>query len=284
VAKHLRAGSDWLMRASGDFGVREVALWERGVFAALPDEIDPAVVAVARDDRAAVVLMRDVSDELLPDGDDPLTIEQHDAFLDGLAALHAAMWGWRDDVGLLTTGQRHLLFDPTMCDIETAFGDDNPIPELVRQGWIRFDERAPRSATVVHAVYDDPSSFVRALDTTPSTFVHGDVKIANAGRDPDGRTILIDWALAGPGPACVDLAWYLSVNAARLPESKEATIARSRQALERRGRETEPWWDRQLALCLLGSFVQMGWEKALGGDDELEWWDEQAAAAAHFLS
>jgi thiamine kinase-like enzyme len=170
-----------------------------------------------------------------------------------------------------------------MCDVEAAVGSDNPIPELVREGWNRFDARQPRSASVVHAVYDDPSPFVRALDATPSTFVHGDVKIANAGHDPDGRTILIDWALAGPGPACVDLAWYLSVNAARLPESKEATIARYRGALERRGRDTEPWWDRQLALCLLGSFVQMGWEKALGGDDEFGWWDEQAVDAVRFL-
>jgi hypothetical protein len=284
VAKHLRPGGDWLMRASGDFGVREVALWERGVFAALPDEIDPAVVAVARDDHAAVVLMRDVSEHLLPQGDDPLTIEEHDAFLGGLAALHAGMWGWRDDVGLLTTGHRHLLFHPSMCDVEVAFGGDNPIPELVREGWGRFDARQPRSASAVHALYGDPSPFVRALDRTPSTLVHGDVKIANAGQDPAGRTILIDWALAGPGPACVDLAWHLSVNAARLPESKEATIARYRGALEGRGRNTEPWWERQLALCLLGSFAQMGWEKAFGNDDELAWWDEQATAALRFLS
>ena len=36
---------------------------------------------------------------------------------------------------------------------------------------------------------------------------------------------------------------------------------------------------RQLALCLLGAVLQMGWEKALGDDDELAWWDERAADA-----
>ena len=30
-----------------------------------------------------------------------------------------------------------------------------------------------------------------------------------------------------------------------------------------------PWWDAQIALALLGAFVQFGWEKALGGGDEL---------------
>lgn len=47
---------------------------------------------------------------------------------------------------------------------------------------------------------------------------------------------------------------------------------------------TEPWWDRQLALCLLGALVQFGWEKALGGyDEELAWWEGKAVAAAHLL-
>lgn len=51
------------------------------------------------------------------------------------------------------------------------------------------------------------------------------------------------------------------------------------------GVRTEPWWDRQLALCLLGALVQFGWEKALGGyDEELAWWEDRAVAAAALLN
>ena len=55
--------------------------------------------------------------------------------------------------------------------------------------------------------------------------------MGNLGTHPDGRTILLDWAYPGSGPACWDLCWYLALNQARLPESKEATIERFRAAL-----------------------------------------------------
>ena len=70
-----------------------------------------------------------------------------------------------------------------------------------------------------------------------------------------------------------------------MPESKEAAIEAYRSSLERHGIPTEPWWDRQLPLCLLGGLVQFGWEKALGEyDDELAWWEEQAVRAAPLLA
>jgi len=56
-------------------------------------------------------------------------------------------------------------------------------------------------------------------------------------------------------------------------------------ALEARGIATEPWFERQLALALLGALVQFGWEKALGGyDEELAWWENKAVTAAALLS
>lgn len=57
-----------------------------------------------------------------------------------------------------------------------------------------------------------------------------------------------------------------------------------RAALERHGVDTAPWWERQMALALLGALVQFGWEKALGDrNDELDWWGHRAAAARAFL-
>jgi hypothetical protein len=94
-------------------------------------------------------------------------------------------------------------------------------------------------------------------------------KWATSAPHPDGRTILLDWAYPGSGPACWDLCRYLALNRARLPESKEAAIGRFRAALEARGVATGSWWDTQLDLCLIAIMAAFGWEKALGDDGEL---------------
>jgi len=90
--------------------------------------------------------------------------------------------------------------------------------------------------------------------------------------------VLLDWAYPGEGPVCHELAWYLSLNRARIPRghTKESTIDDFRAALERHGIATAGWWDRQLTLCLTGALVQFGWEKAFGDDDELNWWIDAA--------
>ena len=75
---------------------------------------------------------------------------------------------------------------------------------------------------------------------------------------------------------CHELGWYLALNSARLPESKEATIDAFRNALERHGIDTAPWWRQQLDVSLLGTFVQFGWEKAFGDDAEFGWWCDRA--------
>jgi hypothetical protein len=118
------------------------------------------------------------------------------------------------------------------------------------------------------------------MAATPATFLHGDWKMGNLGSHPDGRTILLDWSLPGPGPACWDLCWYLALNRARLPETKGATIARFRAALERHGIPTDGWFGAQLDLCTIGAMVVFGWEKALGDEAELRWWERRVTEAA----
>ena len=124
-----------------------------------------------------------------------------------------------------------------------------------------------------------------ALAATPQTFVHSNFKLDNLGTDDAGRTVVLDWEQPGCGAPLSDLAWYLAINCRRLPQSKEASIAAYREELEGCGIDTGPWWERQLALCLLGAMVLFGWEKALGGyDEELAWWETESVRAAALLS
>ncbi len=283
IAKHMEVAGDWLARATGDLGMRQLLLWEKGMYQRMPSCIDPVVVAVARDGRRGVLLMHDVGEHLVPEGDEPVPPEQHLRFLDHLAALHATFWGWNDDIGLTPDGIRYAMFGPSVVRVETKFGD-SPIPPLIGRGHELLRASGAPGAAIAVALLDDPGPLLAALARTPRTFLHGDTKMGNLGSQPDGRTIAIDWAYAGPGEAASELTWYLAINSARLPHSKEDAIAAYRVSLEAQGIDTEPWWDAQIALALLGAFVQFGWEKALGGGDELAWWDARAAEAERYLA
>jgi thiamine kinase-like enzyme len=222
----------------------------------------------------------------VPVGDDPITEELHATLIDHLAALSARFWNWRDGLGLLPLGRRWEFFSPHMVAGERALGFPEHVPRLVEQGWRQFAARAPGDvASAVASLRADATPLVEALAGTPTTFLHGDWKLGNLGHAPDGRTVLLDWAYVGEGHACHELAWYLALNRARLPigHTKESTIDEFRAALERHGVATDPWWERQLGVCLLGALVQFGWEKALGDGDELHWWCDRARAGLELL-
>jgi hypothetical protein len=67
------------------------------------------------------------------------------------------------------------------------------------------------------------------------------------------------------------------------PESKEDAIEVFSRALGGHGVEPTGWFDVQAGLCQLGIMATFGWEKALGDDDDLGWWVEQAPAGARLL-
>jgi hypothetical protein len=224
--------------------------------------------------------MRDVGDALVPAGDDPLPLAAHLQLLDGLAALSARMWGWEDTVGLLPLVNRWLPFGDADIDDERRRGWPNAVPRIAAEGWERFAERAPDDVgRVVRELRRDTRPLVDAVAGTPLTFLHGDWKLGNLGVDA-GRVVLLDWTYCGRGPVCGELGWYLALNAARLPHSKDEAIEALRSSLQAEGVSTTGWWDDQLGLCLLGTLVIFGWEKALGSDDELGWWCDRARAGA----
>ena len=284
VLKHLDLARDWTMRASGCLRGAPLVLWERGILARLPDCLNQPIVGAAPERRGCALLMRDVSPWLVPATDVPISPAQHARFLAHMAALHAAFWDCGDEVDVVPAMHRYLELSPWMAEAEAATGSPHLVPQLVAKGWPLLAEVAPAAAAVVTPLARDPGPLVDALAATPHTFVHSNWKLDNLGTDDSERTVLLDWEQPGCGAPLADLAWYLAINCRRLPQSKEDSIGAYRDALEACGVDTEPWWDRQLALCLLGALVQFGWEKALGGyDEELAWWEMKAVRAAPLL-
>jgi hypothetical protein len=234
---------------------------------------------LGRNGWGTALLMRDMSPWLVPEGDEPVPLDQHLRFLEHMAILHASFWGWRDTIGLTPDLHRFSEFSRENIALEEARGWPDLVPRLIVEGWGRYPSVAPEVAEAVLSLARDPTPLAGALRTLPRTLLHGDWKMGNLGSKPDGTTVLLDWAMPGEGCPTVELAWYLALNAARLPQSKEAAMASYRAALESLGVSTVPWWDRAVDLALLAGSVWFGWEKALGGPGpELSWWTERAAA------
>ena len=284
VLKHLDLAQDWTMRASGCLRGAPLVAWEQGLLARLPGCFNQPIVGVCPEDGGCALLMRDVTPWLVPVSDEPIGLDQHLGFMAHMAALHAAFWACGPECEVVPVMHRYLELSPWLAAAEAAAGSGHLVPRLVGEGWPRLAEVAPAAAAIVTPLARDPGPLVEALAGTPQTFVHSNWKLDNLGTDDEGRTVLLDWEQPGRGAPLSDLAWYLAINCRRLPHSKEAAIAAYRQALEELGVSTEGWWDRQLALCLLGALVQFGWEKALGGyDEELAWWERHAGRAVPYL-
>jgi hypothetical protein len=284
VLKHLHVDDDWIQRITGDVTCVPVRVWSSGILERVRDIIDDTIVGCAtglgRNGWGAAVLMRDVGDCLVPEGNGRIPAGQHVRFIEHMATMHARFWGFEDPVGLLPMGNRYRLLTPLTSAIELERSDVDPVPGALADGWRTFPLVARRSAAILMPLLDDPTPLVKRLERLPQTLVHSDWKLGNLGTLADGRTILIDWAWPGRAPCCVDLAWYLAVNCDRNPQSKEDTIAAYRAALEQHGVETASWWDETLSLCMLGAFLHLGWSKS---GDELAWWDERAPGWARYL-
>jgi hypothetical protein len=285
VLKHLHVDDDWVSRATGDLCCRPLIAWRSGLMHALPPSIDHTIVGVAaglgRGGLGAAVLLRDVAGDFLPDSAGPLLDSQHAQLIEHMAELHAAFWGWEDTIGLAPLGNRLVVLNPLLTDIEASLGSTDVVPQLVRQGWEALRQDAPASGGLASELLTGPQPLLGPLSDGPQTLIHGDWKAGNLGITREGNTILVDWAFPGQAPGLLDLAWYIAVNCDRLPEPKEAVIQRYRVALEARGIETEPWWGRQLGLSLIFGFVQMGWSKQ---GEELAWWDRQVLQAERCLA
>lgn len=306
VLKRLAMEWDWLMRITNDDRCRSVALWEQGLFDRLLPEIDPCVVACARDGEGWAILMRDVGEFMVTNqrfGD-----EQNRRFLEAMAAMHAEFF--EDPAPAATeVGLSELRHVYEMFAARTALRKDagtGDILNKIQEGWKMVRTICPGEVVdVVEPLLDDPTPLVRALEQYPQTLVHGDFRHSNLAALPAGfaggreRVALLDWQLAVYAPVSVELGRYIGANSPFLPGSKEALLSLYRDALARRlgSRFSEEWWVPQLELGLLGGFVQDGWAIALKATtwhvgevyrehwrSDLEWWAERVRAGARWLA
>jgi hypothetical protein len=300
VIKRLSREWDWIMRATGDHG-RAALAWQSGLLDEVPAIIDHGVVACAIDGDGHALLMRDLSQTLIPPGDDPISVDENARFLEAMAAMHAHFWG-KADLASPARGFCGLVQHYHMLAPETGHREANgpdPIPKMLLKGWALLPELVERDVhDVIARLLEDPQPLCEALGPYTQTVVQGDWKLGNLGlhQTDDRRVVLLDWDRVSAGPALFDLVWYLAVNSARLPLAKEATIEMYRGQLEAglgAAFEDEDW-QRQLDLTLLGGFLQLGWPKLLGAasDDEgvcareqqeLRWWSEKVRAGALVL-
>ena len=245
-----------------------------------PPVIDHAVVAAAFDGTVGMILLRDVGDALLqPDA--PFTPEQHARFLDHMAALHAAFWGWRDDVGLTPLDRRYLLFSPGVAAAEAASGSTAAVPRFMADGWRRLPDVSPAMADCVLPLLADPAPARRRAGAPAAHAGPRGLEGSQPGQPPR-RAHGAARLRRGTGRGFA--RWRICPGTWRsmrrcCPSPRTTCSRRIETALAGHGVDTTDWWDDAVALELLGCMLQFGWEKALGGPgDELWWWEDRVAA------
>jgi aminoglycoside phosphotransferase (APT) family kinase protein len=277
------SGEDWLSRVTHDNG-REVALWEQGALGRMPSEIDPAVLDAGRDGRAGWLLMRDVSGELLPPGR-RLSREDSARLLAAAAALHRRFAG-ASIRGLCSLEDRITTMAPMTVAGEASEVDY--LPKMLVVGWEVFGDSV--SDDVAAAVFDAmerPGPLAALLGKCVATLVHNDLRGSNLGVAP-GRTVVLDWGLAGSGPPELDFAWYLFVNGWRIDATREELIDDFKRAEGdlHDPRALELSWIAQLCFhgaLLAHELVEASDEKRERARAELAWWVGRVRTALELL-
>lgn len=299
VVKRITRLGDWLSRATDDRLIREHQLAASGLFAALPAGVASATIASTSISQGAAIIMRDVSAGLMPPGDARVSPAQLHVSLNGLAAMHAQFAGFPDEraqrIGLNRLESWLTPLSPATARREATRHPRDPFTPLIDPGWAAFASLAPRAWDLIGPLLDDPRPLANALRRHTPTLVHGDAKAANFAIEDDAL-VLFDWSTTTVGPGALDLAWYLCINAHKLPCSKTEAIEVYRSARARLGvlPHAGDEWERELALALLTSPMRLGWLRAYSAVNaagerserdrrEIEYWAGRALAARYLV-
>jgi hypothetical protein len=279
VVKGVRAEGDWISRATRD-RCREAMLWGAGVFSRLPREIDPAILVCEQEDDESVIVMRDVSEVLLPP-DRILSRAESQRILDAAGKMYRAFVGEVVD-GLCSLADRLTLMAP--ATLAKEFEECDYLPKMMTVGWEVFAEEA--SADVVEAIFEvhaHPQPLAVALERSGTTLAHGDLRGANLGLVAQGL-VLLDWGLATRSPAAVDFAWYLFVNGWRIAATHEQLIDDFRAALGTLFDERSLDLGLVAGLAFHGGLlahelIESSEEKRVRARRELDWWSDRVRSA-----
>lgn len=280
IAKRVVPGGDWLGRAAGGRAIT-AELWNAGVLRRLPESIETGVVAVEPEGDGFRIVMRDLSDALLP-AEGPISRARHREVMAAAAALHAAFRGERFEGAITLEG--HLgISSPVVAEAERAGSD--VIPKQLETAWEAFAEAADDDvAQAVLASIANPKPLAAAMRAGGTTLVHGDLRDENLGF-LDGRVVLLDWDIAGEGTPALEVAWYLCHDAWRTEGTHDELLEDFLAAQD--GAVTE----RDLDLGLIAGLQLYGWifghsavihpdpaERAWARE-ELAWWVPRVRAA-----
>jgi hypothetical protein len=299
VLKRTSLAIDWIAAATHDDDLREARLASTARRRSTPrlGETLPYLGAAVDRDESAVIVMPDLSDELLA-WERPSSLAAEidvavvDRVLDRLAALHATPWPQVIDPGARWSTdppfpwcplpERLTLTARPTCERHIARGVPAGV-ESARKllaGWDAFDRTAPAAAReLIAELGDDPGRLVAALDQLPAVGLHGDLKLANVAIGPGPDQIrFIDWQMTLQAPIALELGWFLVTNSASLPEHPDALLARYRTSLEWHlgrisagGRPSDLVhvagdWDAQVDLAWIVGLLLRGWRKGLDAE------------------
>jgi hypothetical protein len=290
ILKRDSLARDWIARATADRPFLREA-WFAAHGPALPWPMRAPYLGAGWDETTGEVgiLMPDLSDVLF-DWETPLTVPQLDHVLEALAALHAHPW---DDT--LTRGADQWTPWPEritlICrsSLERRGPARDAVADRLLPGWDAWDRLAtPAARAVIASLGDDPSPLLDALAKEPSTLIHGDLKLANAGIAADEAVEVVDWQMVMVAPLAIELGWFLVSNVNALPLTASDVLDRYWAVRNVRSVTSDD-------LSILVGLLLRGWRKGadaaagatlasgVSAADDLAWWCERAVEAADRL-
>jgi hypothetical protein len=295
VLKRDSLARDWIARATGDGPVLREA-WFAANGPVLPAPLRASYLGVGVDGDEVGLLMPDLTGVLF-DWDAPVSIDALDRVLGGLATLHAHPWL---ETLRIEEGQWCRLAERVTLICRGSLERPGPARDAVGArilpGWDAFDRLAPGAAReVIASLGADPGPLLSALAALPSTLLHGDLKLANVGIEPDGTIDLVDWQMVTVAPVAVELGWFLVSNVASLPLPPDDVLARYHAAMATRGPAASGDWDAQVDSAMLVGLLLRGWRKGADAEagltlasgvsaaDDLAWWCDRIVTAANRL-